>query len=625
VPVPSALGEVLQTVLDGLEMSPEARAAREQLIQKMSSLLQSDELSFPAKWGTPVLQPFGSWISNMCTDASDLDLCVQFMPVSGSSTPRGQRAGGPKVLTRNMQQDVVTTLNASLLRCPWASHVEKVASARVPIVRFTAELPSEAEAEGTQSMRVPCDLSSDWQRGLFKSAALAHIAILDPRYLPLARLVKHWAKCQSMCDAAKGQINTYCWVLLTITFLQTRAPPVLPPLNGLLGSSQDPASFKAKVQVARAQAGPSKNQASVEDLFAAFVMEMAHLTRQWASGKEAPKALPLLGRFAYKGDRNGEVAAEVEDPFEAVNCARGLSTSQSKHLAQAAEQGARALRSTKSKEHLLSALFPEIGRDDEDTAGELREMVRLACAERGLEKVRVEQQKSGSTSKRLWVVKVILPASNKVLGSSGPKPAGRAKREALQQALQRLQEDFPLHLWGKDAAGGIADEDHLGELESAVAPDGDKAVAVLEHESELPRQSQRELLHQLSILCKLRNVPEGLVIKNKQAQNSSGWLVKVKQRNDNDSDEPISSAGPGAFSATLRLALKNAVQAMIGGDDGLLHEVESFPAGMPAGSRGPKPAKNSKWTTWKVRPVGSQEEHADEIPAPEESVQASEA
>jgi len=55
----------------------------------------------------------------------------------------------------------------------------------------------------------------------------------DRRLLQLGRLVKDWAKKHELVGTADGYLNSYAYMLLTIHFLQSLTPPVVPNLQEL--------------------------------------------------------------------------------------------------------------------------------------------------------------------------------------------------------------------------------------------------------------------------------------------------------------------------------------------------------------------------------------------------------
>ena len=48
----------------------------------------------------------------------------------------------------------------------------------------------------------------------FKSTVLRHLAMVDPRFADLTRIVKLWAKAYSMNDASQGTFNTFALTLM---------------------------------------------------------------------------------------------------------------------------------------------------------------------------------------------------------------------------------------------------------------------------------------------------------------------------------------------------------------------------------------------------------------------------
>ena len=73
-----------------------------------------------------------------------------------------------------LRQDALRAVLLELERCSWASDVQPILHARVPIVKFVAAVGDQG------SQAVPVDLSFNYS-GLYKSHALRQVARLEPR------------------------------------------------------------------------------------------------------------------------------------------------------------------------------------------------------------------------------------------------------------------------------------------------------------------------------------------------------------------------------------------------------------------------------------------------------------
>merc|ERR1719187_2414771 len=54
---------------------------------------------------------------------------------------------------------------------------------------------------------------------------------IDPRVKVLGFGLKYFAKLCNICDASRGSLSSYAYVLMVIHFLQQTQPPVLPVLQ----------------------------------------------------------------------------------------------------------------------------------------------------------------------------------------------------------------------------------------------------------------------------------------------------------------------------------------------------------------------------------------------------------
>merc|ERR550525_108654 len=77
--------------------------------------------------------------------------------------------------------------------------------------------------------------------GIRNSLLLSTYCQYDERVAQLGRLVKHWAKSHELVGTADGCLNSYAYVLLTLHYLLSLHPQVVPNLQ-LLATEHVPVS-----------------------------------------------------------------------------------------------------------------------------------------------------------------------------------------------------------------------------------------------------------------------------------------------------------------------------------------------------------------------------------------------
>jgi terminal uridylyltransferase len=81
--------------------------------------------------------------------------------------------------------------------------------------------------------RAQCDICVNNQLALANTGLVGAYARLDARVRPLVAVVKHWAAARKVNEPYLGTLSSYAYVLLTVNYLQTTMPPVLPCLQTL--------------------------------------------------------------------------------------------------------------------------------------------------------------------------------------------------------------------------------------------------------------------------------------------------------------------------------------------------------------------------------------------------------
>ena len=153
--------------------------------------------------------PFGSTVSGLAVeDDCDVDVCLVCGPhASDMPLPPHQR----------MRATAQRACDA-LVSVAGARQMVPILSARVPILKF--ELPGGAGAPIPRL--VPVDLCFNNLNGCRNSELCRLLAALEPRFRPLAMLVKLWAKRRGLVDSSRGLFSSYAVVLLVVHFLQGR-------------------------------------------------------------------------------------------------------------------------------------------------------------------------------------------------------------------------------------------------------------------------------------------------------------------------------------------------------------------------------------------------------------------
>ncbi|KAL8427734.1 hypothetical protein ACSSS7_007559 [Eimeria intestinalis] len=99
--------------------------------------------------------------------------------------------------------------------------------------------PQTHEHEGSMgrwlggSVAVKFDVTVGSALGPLNSLLLRAYERRCPLLSPLARIIKHWADCRRLTGTREGNLSSYAWSLLVISFaLSTTSPPVLSSLQG---------------------------------------------------------------------------------------------------------------------------------------------------------------------------------------------------------------------------------------------------------------------------------------------------------------------------------------------------------------------------------------------------------
>jgi len=203
--------------------------------QKRQNLLARFSHMLDKKFPGVSCAPFGSYVSVFHTAGSDIDLSLEVDPNSpwydakemgtagglAGAGGRGSRGGNRRHQPpRGFKSKKVQLLSkvAGELRYRGFAEVNLIAHARVPLIKLY-----------DPETGVNCDVCVG-NDGVYKSAVLGVFADLDERYRDLVFLVKMWAKRFDCNDATAGSFNSFALSLMSLFHLQTRSPPILPPV-----------------------------------------------------------------------------------------------------------------------------------------------------------------------------------------------------------------------------------------------------------------------------------------------------------------------------------------------------------------------------------------------------------
>ena len=168
-------------------------------LKKRNGLYEHLKRTVERRFKGSSLKRFGSTESSLSLSTGDLDLCLLF---------DGQK---PKKVLKSL---------SSTLRNQDMENIQVIATAKVPIIKFTDE-----------RTKIPVDISINNTLALHNTRLLKKYGDLDERIRKCILAIKYWASQREVCDAAKGTFSSYAWTLVMIQALQTTSPPVAPNIQ----------------------------------------------------------------------------------------------------------------------------------------------------------------------------------------------------------------------------------------------------------------------------------------------------------------------------------------------------------------------------------------------------------
>ncbi|BAM42470.1 uncharacterized protein TOT_040000837 [Theileria orientalis strain Shintoku] len=186
---------------------------------------------------------FGSAINGLWTEGSDLDVCVEIPNVNSRSA-----------VIRNLRRIATVLSPLSPTRV-----IQNRFTAKIPIlnwrrdskkrpVKIVEESLNKQEILDFECESIPSiDISVNNVLAVANSILVGSYVSFEPRVRGLILLLKMWAKSKGINDRSRGTLSSFAISLMVIHFLQNCSPPLLPSLQDLAFSTNEPPNYVAGV------------------------------------------------------------------------------------------------------------------------------------------------------------------------------------------------------------------------------------------------------------------------------------------------------------------------------------------------------------------------------------------
>ncbi|XP_077548824.1 terminal uridylyltransferase 4-like [Haemaphysalis longicornis] len=195
------LNDVCQDVMNACALQPQEEADRQDVLHKLQSLIRESHKD--AK-----LTLYGSSCNGFGLARCDLDICLTF-----NSSKDGKDISHVRM---------IKYLARKFYKHPELEEVIAITNAKVPIVKLF-HVPSGLEA----------DISLYNRLAQQNTRLLKTYSSIDNRVRELGYTIKRFAKTCDICDASRGSLSSYAYILMALYYLQQRKPPVIPVLQEL--------------------------------------------------------------------------------------------------------------------------------------------------------------------------------------------------------------------------------------------------------------------------------------------------------------------------------------------------------------------------------------------------------
>ncbi|XP_028155935.1 uncharacterized protein LOC114349672 [Ostrinia furnacalis] len=213
-------------------------------VNKLSTLYTDVERALQPTWPGCVAIPFGSITTGLGVRTSDAD-CFVHIPAQ----------------FRNPQINFVQRAKRILQMYPDVfSEILSIPRANTPIVKFF-HVPTETN----------CDLTFKTPLGAQNSKLVAFLLHADPRLIPMAVVIKYWAKVHEF--SGTGKLTNYALTMLMLFYLQQPPRALLPPARWLQRDPQHDRlvdGWNTGFDDSQDSLPPSTNTATIAELIGGF-------------------------------------------------------------------------------------------------------------------------------------------------------------------------------------------------------------------------------------------------------------------------------------------------------------------------------------------------------------------
>ncbi|XP_057500742.1 uncharacterized protein LOC130784769 isoform X2 [Actinidia eriantha] len=148
---------------------------------------------------TPVVEEFGSFLMDIFSAKSDLDLSVNFSDKE-VDFPREKKIKSLRKFGKKLY---------ALQRRGHVCSVQQILTAKVPILKVV-----------DRGSGIECDISVENRDGILKSQIVHMISSIDERFQMLSFLMKTWAKAHDINSSKERTLNSLSIILLVVFHLQ---------------------------------------------------------------------------------------------------------------------------------------------------------------------------------------------------------------------------------------------------------------------------------------------------------------------------------------------------------------------------------------------------------------------
>ncbi|KAH9362842.1 hypothetical protein HPB48_015195 [Haemaphysalis longicornis] len=187
--------------MNACALKPQDEADRQDVLHKLQSLIRESHKD--AK-----LTLYGSSCNGFGLVRCDLDICLTF-----NSSKDGKDISHVRM---------IKYLARKFYKHPELKEVIAITNAKVPIVKLF-HVPSGLEA----------DISLYNRLAQQNTRLLKTYSNIDNRVRELGYTLKRFVKTCDICDASRGSLSSYAYILMALYYLQQRKPPVIPVLQEL--------------------------------------------------------------------------------------------------------------------------------------------------------------------------------------------------------------------------------------------------------------------------------------------------------------------------------------------------------------------------------------------------------